>query len=180
MRVIAGSAHSVRLQYPKCVKIRPTSDRVREALFSSLHDEIVGSRFCDLYAGAGSVGIEALSRGAEFTVFVDSNRRCTEALRQNLENTDLAYRAQIVTGRLPNCFTQVWQNFGPFDIVFADPPYSADPNAMLEEAAEVVSGSDVLLILQCGSQTELRDAEFNQVNRREFGETVVVRYRLTT
>ncbi len=176
MRVIAGSARSIRLRYPKGQNIRPTTDRVRESLFGSLGDEVVGSRFCDLYAGAGSVGIEALSRGAQSAVFVEKNSRCMEALQANLANTHLVERATVFRGNLPGCLKEVWQKFAPFDIVFADPPYCADLAPLLQSAAKLILQHDTLLIVQCGSRAVVEATGLMQVRRQEFGETAVVWY----
>ncbi len=178
MRVIAGSARSIRLQYPKGARIRPTTDRVRESLFASLGDEVVGSRFCDLYAGAGTVGIEALSRGAQSAVFVEKNRRCLEALHDNLENTHLVERATVVRGNLPACIKDVWQKSGPFGIVFADPPYADDPQPLLPVVAELMAGAGGLLLLQCDSRTDPDAAGLHLLRRQEFGDTVVMWYGL--
>ncbi len=176
MRVIAGSAKSIRLQYPKGEKIRPTPDRVRESLFASLGDQVVGSRFCDLYAGAGSVGIEALSRGAQSAVFVEKNSRCLEALRTNLANTHLAELATVFSGSLPKCFTEVWQKLAPFDIVFADPPYSVDIAPLLRIATKLIGAHDTLLIVQCDSRAAPEVAGLRQVRRQQFGGTVLLWY----
>lgn len=178
MRVIAGTAGSLRLLYPKGEKIRPTTDRVRESLFASLGDEVAGSRFCDLYAGAGTVGIEALSRGAHSAVFVEKHRHCLEALRANLENTHLVERATVVRGNLPVCLKDVWQKSGPFGIVFADPPYAHDPQPLLLALAELMAGAGGLLLLQCDSRTNPEAAGLQLLRRQEFGDTVVMWYHL--
>jgi 16S rRNA (guanine966-N2)-methyltransferase len=178
MRVIAGSARSIRLQYPKGVRIRPTSDRVRESLFAALGDEVAGSRFCDLYAGAGTVGIEALSRGAQNAVFVEKNSRCLQALHANLENTHLVETAEVIRRNLPGCIKEVWQKSGPFGIVFADPPYADDPQPVLLALAEVMAEAGGLLLLQCGSRTDPEAPGFELLRRQEFGDTVVMWYHL--
>ncbi len=126
MRVIGGTAGGVRLRVPSAPRgVRPTTDAIRETLFNSLQAAVPGSRFLDLYAGAGSVGIEALSRGAAFAVFVERSRHCLKAIRQNLENTGLAERAVVVAGDVPRVLSTVCAEHGPFDIVFVDPPYEA-------------------------------------------------------
>ena len=178
MRVIAGSARSIQLRYPKGTLTRPTTDRVRETLFASLGEELAGSRFCDLYAGAGTVGIEALSRGAESAVFVEKNRRCLEALRTNLENTHLAESATVVRGNLPACLKDVWQKSGPFGIVFADPPYAEDPESLLAAVVELTAGAGGLLLLQCDSRTDPDAAGLELLRRQEFGNTAVIWYHL--
>ena len=125
LRVIAGDAGSLPLKVPPGVDIRPTTDAMRETLFASLATVIQGARFADLYAGSGAVGIEALSRGAELAVLVDSDSRCTEVINANLANTNLAEGGIVVLGRLPAVWTRIAQVHGPFDIVFADPPYES-------------------------------------------------------
>src|SRR5215467_6928310 len=119
MRVIAGSAGGVRLAVPKR-GVRPTMDRVKGAIFSSLGDAIVRARVLDLFAGTGALGIEALSRGAAAAVFVEEDRQSAEVLEKNLTKTKLK-------GRIRNQdvfdFLRRTLNTGEFQIIFADPPY---------------------------------------------------------
>src|SRR6201993_1046499 len=93
MRVIAGSAGGVRLAVPKH-GVRPTMDRVKAAIFSSLGEAIIGARVLDLFAGSGALGIEALSRGAASATFVENDRRCAEAIETNLAKTNLEGRVR--------------------------------------------------------------------------------------
>jgi 16S rRNA (guanine(966)-N(2))-methyltransferase RsmD len=150
MRVIAGSAGSIRLVFPKGAAVRPTSDMVREALFASLGDRTIDARFADLYAGSGSVGIEALSRGAACCTFVERDRRCLEALRTNLANTGLADRARVRRGDCRRVLTALWVD-EPCDIVFLDPPYREDATALVRQLLEMAaaSGRVCLIVLQC-------------------------------
>jgi 16S rRNA (guanine966-N2)-methyltransferase len=119
MRVIAGQAGGVRLAVPKR-GVRPTMDRVKAAVFSSLGDAVIGARVLDLFAGSGALGIEALSRGAASAVFVDDDRHCIEMIESNLAKTKL-------TGRLrqQDVFDFLAQRSKEktFHIIFADPPY---------------------------------------------------------
>lgn len=121
MRVIAGRLGGRRLVAPRGLATRPTTDRVREALFSAL-GPLGGASVLDLYAGTGALGIEAISRGAQRAVFVESARPALTALRENLAALDLGavtrVLAQPVARPLP-------PGAGPFDLVFADPPYAA-------------------------------------------------------
>lgn len=140
-RVVSGTAGGLRLQAPSGGRTRPTSDRVKEALFSSLGD-VTGCRVLDLYAGSGGLGIEALSRGARSAVFVDSDRRALTTIRRNLAHTRLADRARVV-GALASRFCAL-PTGGPFDLVLLDPPYVID----LEQIAadlRVLAGADGLL-----------------------------------
>ena len=124
MRVIAGTHRGRRLNAPRTDYLRPTSDRVREALFSILRNRLTNSRFLDLYAGTGAVGIEAVSRGATHVTSVESDRAALKLLERNVQicqiGDALSMRAQAVEDFLDN--PAQWN--GPYDIVFADPPYS--------------------------------------------------------
>ena len=120
MRVIAGRAGGVRLVSPKN-GVRPTMDRVKAAIFSSLGEMVIGARVLDLFAGTGALGIEALSRGAESALFVDEDRKSIDAIERNLEKTKFS-------GRVRNADVfRFLKNSGAsgekFRIIFADPPY---------------------------------------------------------
>jgi len=119
MRVIAGSAGGLRLAVPKR-GVRPTMDRVKAAIFSSLGDAVVGARVLDLFAGSGALGTEALSRGASSVVFVEEDRQSAQIIESNLARTKLKGRI-----RQQDVFDFLRQrsNAEKFQIIFADPPY---------------------------------------------------------
>jgi 16S rRNA (guanine966-N2)-methyltransferase len=119
MRVIAGSAGGTRLEVPKR-GVRPTMDRVKAAIFSSLGDAIIGAHVLDLFAGSGALGIEALSRGAAFVLFVDEDRQSIAAIQKNLATANLKGRV-----RHEDVFIFIRRSVGKerFQIIFADPPY---------------------------------------------------------
>jgi 16S rRNA (guanine966-N2)-methyltransferase len=119
MRVIAGSAGGLRLAVPKH-GVRPTMDRVKAAIFSSLGEAIIGARVLDLFAGSGALGIEALSRGAALAIFVEDDRESAEMIDQNLAKTRLKGRV-----RHQDVFDFLRQapDAERFRIIFADPPY---------------------------------------------------------
>jgi 16S rRNA (guanine966-N2)-methyltransferase len=119
MRVIAGSAGGIRLAVPKR-GVRPTMDRVKAAIFSSLGEAIIGARVLDLFAGSGALGIEALSRGAAFAIFVEDDRQSAEAIEKNLAKTNLKGR---VRHQDVFDFLREPSNAEKFQIIFADPPY---------------------------------------------------------
>ncbi|MCX7642859.1 MAG: 16S rRNA (guanine(966)-N(2))-methyltransferase RsmD [Armatimonadetes bacterium] len=126
MRVIAGTSKGVRLKSPSHARVRPTTDRIRTVLFDMLGRLVIGSRFLDLCAGTGAVGIEALSRGAEKVVFVELDGRCVETIKTNLLLTKLFDRARIVKGDARRKLPQLLAEGERFDIVFLDPPYGSD------------------------------------------------------
>lgn len=136
-RIVAGALGGRRIQTPPGRDTRPSSDRVREALFSTLTalTDIEGSRFADLYAGSGAVGLEAASRGATAVLLIESDTRAVQTVRSNIRALDLASRCRVVTARLPGALAAGPEG-PPYDIVFADPPYGV-PN---EEIAELLGG----------------------------------------
>ena len=126
MRVIAGQAKGKRLVTPKGTDTRPTLDRVREALFSTLGDQVEGARVLDLFAGTGSLGLEALSRGAKEARFVERDRRALERLADNVQTLDLRDRVRTTRGDALNSSNwslgEAGSELRP-DLVFMDPPY---------------------------------------------------------
>ncbi len=133
MRVTGGTAKGRRLRAPTGSDVRPTADKVRQALFNILRDRVPGAAFLDLFAGTGGIGIEALSRGAATTVFVDSSRPALQAITRNLAETVLANRAQVLAMDV-TAFLQ--KRSGPYDIVFIDPPYAMEPEPVLRRIGE--------------------------------------------
>lgn len=139
-RIIAGTAAGARLQAPAGRETRPTSDRVREALFSRLeHDGLLdATRVLDLYAGSGALGLEALSRGARSAVLVEHGPVAARLIRRNLGSTGLA-EGLIVADRVERVLAR---DVGgpPFDLVLADPPYTLDEPALAEVLVRLVGG----------------------------------------
>ena len=113
----------MRLAAPKGLDVRPTLDRVREALFSIIAPRIEEAAFLDLFAGTGANGIEALSRGAKHATFIDNDARALEAIRHTLEATRLAPQAKVRRLTLPNGLIKLSAADTSYDIIFADPPY---------------------------------------------------------
>ncbi len=134
MRVITGIARGVRLAtVPGTEVVRPTSEKIKEALFSSIQFDIEGRRILDLFAGSGQLGIEALSRGAKSATFVDSSDVSINVIKQNLKNTHLQDNAQVIKGDYLSFCARCGEKF---DIVFLDPPYNA---GVLEKAINATS-----------------------------------------
>lgn len=125
MRVIAGEAGGRRLVAPRGERTRPTADRVKEALFSSLAPRLAGASVIDLYAGSGALAIEALSRGADHATLVEKARPALDSIRDNLAATGLADRAEVVTADVTTALAG--QPAGaPFSLALLDPPYAID------------------------------------------------------
>ncbi|MFP8874068.1 MAG: 16S rRNA (guanine(966)-N(2))-methyltransferase RsmD [Myxococcota bacterium] len=147
VRVIAGSLRHRRLRRPP-KGVRPTSDRVREALFASL-GSLEGRRFLDLYAGTGAVGIEAVSRGATEVVFVERSRQSLEVLRDNLADLGVESGVRVLEGDAGVHLSQFRERGETFDLVFVDPPYDSDEASRilktLRRAGTVNSGGQVVV-----------------------------------
>jgi pantetheine-phosphate adenylyltransferase/16S rRNA (guanine(966)-N(2))-methyltransferase RsmD len=121
LRIIAGTARGTRLA-PVPKNVRPTSDRVRESIFNALGQFFTGD-VLDLYAGTGTLGIEALSRGADRAVFVEKDRRALAAIRENLRRTRVEDRAEVVAGDVGRTLDRMLTDGRQFSLIFADPPY---------------------------------------------------------
>jgi 16S rRNA (guanine966-N2)-methyltransferase len=132
VRVIAGTAKGRRLRTPPGGRTRPTTDRVKEALFSSLMAELPGASVLDLYAGSGALGIEALSRGAARATFVERHQRTARVLDENLARAGVTDRATVVPADVLGALGT--PPGAPFDVVLLDPPYDLDD----EELAAVL------------------------------------------
>src|ERR1044071_5127099 len=132
-RIIAGTHGGRRLSAPPGVLTRPTSDRVREAFFSALESmiDLSGVRFADLYAGSGAVGLEALSRGADFTLLVEADARAGRGIRDNIVALRVGNAARLVTGKVAQVVEGPPEG-GAYDVVFADPPYAVTDAELVE------------------------------------------------
>lgn len=179
MRIIAGSAGGRRLAAPP-EGTRPTTDRVREALFSTLDTHVrehsggwTGIRFLDLFAGSGAVGLEAMSRGAAEATLVERDRRCLEVLRRNVATVD--GRARVVAADA----TKWRPEGGPYDVVYVDPPYAlADEDVRGVLAGLVEHGAvadDALAVVERSvrSQAPWPPAGWEELRKREYGDTAL-------
>lgn len=153
MRVVAGSAGGLSLAAPGS-DLRPTMDRVRGAIFSSLGERVPGARVLDLFAGSGALGIEALSRGAARAVFVDQDARAVSCIRRNLQATRL--EAEVVRADVFRFVKQATSN--RFDLIFADPPYRKAPQDR-DFAAALLDAPDLLRWLDPGGLFVLERAQ---------------------
>lgn len=158
MRVIAGTHRGRRLHGPRGTALRPTSDRVREALFSILGNRLPDSRWLDLYAGTGAVGIEAVSRGARHVVCVESNGEALKLLQRNVSDCGMTHRVMVRGQTVKQFLSRVDQMHGPYDIVFADPPYAAAhelDSVFAGVAPEALFAPDARLIAEHAAKTPM-------------------------
>lgn len=170
MRVIAGDLKGQRLVAPKGWKVRPTSDRVREAIFSALGERVEGARVLDLYCGTGALAIEALSRGAATAVLVD---RDTRPALGNVQRLGLADRAELVRADVPRWLAQVSSPSaaGKFDLVFVDAPYRlADLVARdLSNHLPHLLAEGGRAVIESGARRPLQIDSLEPLRRRRYG-----------
>jgi 16S rRNA (guanine966-N2)-methyltransferase len=183
-RIIAGAHGGRRLAAPAGAQTRPTSDRVREAFFSSLGTmtELGGARFADLYAGSGAVGLEALSRGAAHTLLVESDAKAARIIRDNIVLLRAGAAARLVTGRVATVLA-VPPEGGPYDVVFADPPYAVTDEEVTEVQRALVANGwlapDAVVVFERSTRTVVRGTPLSWVDgitadrSRRYGETTL-------
>ena len=140
MRVIAGTARSLPLKTLEGIDTRPTTDRIKETLFNMLNRDIPGCRFLDLFSGSGSIGIEALSRGASKVYFVENNRKASDCIRENLAFTKLVENASVMDCDAITAIRKI-EGKEVFDIIFMDPPYNMNHE---QEVLRALSSSDII------------------------------------
>jgi 16S rRNA (guanine966-N2)-methyltransferase len=170
MRVIAGSAGGITLSAPRDRTTRPISDRVKETLFAILAPRLAGARVLDLYAGSGSIGIEALSRGAAECTFVERGREAVAVLRANLERTRLKGQARVVAGDAI-AFIEA-DDCASWDLAFLDPPYAQDAIlAPLRLLAGHLAPNGMVIVKHFWRTTVPETGGLHVTRVRRFGET---------
>ncbi len=138
MRVITGTARGVQLKTPDGLQTRPTTDRVKEAMFSIIHFDLPGAAVLDLFGGTGQLGIEALSRGAGSAVFVDAGEPACKLIRENLKRTRLEGQGRVVRSDYLDYLSRTKEQF---DIILLDPPYA---EVFLENSLKRIAEIDIL------------------------------------
>ena len=138
MRVITGKARGVQLKTPEGLLTRPTADKVKEACFSIINFDIPGARVLDLFGGTGQLGIEALSRGADSAVFIDSREDACKLIRENLKRTKLEPQGKVIRSDYMDYLKRCKEKF---NIIFLDPPYA---EVFLENALNRITEIDIL------------------------------------
>jgi 16S rRNA (guanine966-N2)-methyltransferase len=135
LRIVAGRLRGRRLRVPSNPDLRPTSDKVREALFNILGQDLSGFDVLDLFAGSGAIGFEALSRGARRVVFVEANPKTAVALRRTAEDLGVANEARFIIGRVEDVLDRARLG-GPYHLIVADPPYAATAEGRLVDGID--------------------------------------------
>jgi 16S rRNA (guanine(966)-N(2))-methyltransferase RsmD len=181
MRVIAGALKGRRLVTPRGATTRPTADQVRIALMDTLAPRLDGARLLDLFAGAGGVGLEALSRGAAHVTFVEQDPRAVAALRENVDTLGVGPLARVRRADVLREIPALYRAGERFDLVFLDPPYDA---GLVEQTLEALGGGGLLMAeAWVIAQHFTKRAPATEVGKlaafrtRRFGETTLTFYR---
>ena len=178
MRVITGTARGVQLKTPDGMVTRPTTDRVKEAMFSIIHFDIPGADVLDLFGGTGQLGIEALSRGAKSVVFVDAGDPACKLIKENLKRTKLDGSARVIRADYLEFLRRTGEKF---DIILLDPPYA---EVFLENALNCITEIDILrqggiIVAErpLGKDLPWEFSGFERSKDYKYGKTVLTIYR---
>ena len=144
MRIISGSIRGMNLKSPKGEKIRPTSQKVKAAFFNILHDRIYEADFLDLFSGSGSMGLEALSRGAKKSVFVDKDRESVRLIHENIKLVRMQEKATVYQGDVCRVLPGLNNNNERFGVIYLDPPYLYKDDKIVEILIQMQKGGLVI------------------------------------
>ena len=169
MRVIAGAYRGRKLRTLEGVEVRPTSDRLRETLFNILAPRIRSARFLDICAGSGAVGIEAISRGAEDAVFIESSRAACSVIEANLSTLRIDDGFRLIRRDATPALKELAQTSAQFDIVFLDPPYASElyDQVMNELSIGHLLEADSIVVVEHRSKHRLSSAYSNLKTYRQ-------------
>jgi len=182
MRIIAGAFRGRRLHAPKSNRIRPTIDRVREAVFSMIAQEVPGAKVLDLFAGTGAMGLEALSRGALFCVFVDKSAEAVSLIGENVRLCAAQDRSRIIQGPVASAIRRLGSENELFDLIFMDPPYGKGYIEKTLEIVGAVARNDALVIAEqhVKDKRPLAPVSVWQRDReRRYGDTLISVYSIS-
>jgi len=184
LRIIAGQFRGRKLQSLPGNDVRPTADKVKGALFNMIGPYFEGGKGLDLFAGTGSLGIEALSRGMEQVVFVDRHRLAIRLIQSNLRTLGLERQAEVYHLDAQSALRRFVQEGRQFDVVFLDPPYhlEAAPLVWLQEAGEEqLLAPEAVVVLEHDARVAVPEevGTLKQVKQRRYGHTMLTIYRRT-
>ena len=175
MRIIAGRFGSRRIEAPKGMDTRPTLDQTRESMFNVLQGEAQGARVLDLFAGSGALGLEALSRGAVYSVFCDKSKEAVKVLRANIAALGVGEETRVLA---EDCFTaldRLAREEERFDMIFLDPPYARDAGPVMEKILSLdLLSANGLIVLERDAGTALSIPDGLRVRRgKVYGRTAL-------
>ncbi|MBQ7583296.1 MAG: 16S rRNA (guanine(966)-N(2))-methyltransferase RsmD [Lachnospiraceae bacterium] len=172
MRVIAGKARRIILKSLEGEATRPTLDRYKETLFNTMQAYIPDSYFIDVFAGTGSIGIEALSRGAAKAVFIENSKKALAVINENLEKTRLAENAEVIASDAVSALIRL-EHTGPADVIFIDPPYNRGYEIQVLKllSSSKLAGDDTLVVVEASNETgldEIGATGFNILKTKDY------------
>lgn len=173
MRVIAGTARGTKLKAPSGLTVRPTADRVKEALFNILGNRVIGALFIDLYAGSGAVGIEALSRGARECIFVDNKKSNIALIKENLIKTGLNSNSRLIAADAKKALTILGAEKVKADLVYLDPPYNmTDLSPMVSQiiSLDILAGDGLIIVEHAYGNRQWAE-DFAPKKQKKYGDT---------
>lgn len=175
MRVISGTARGLKLISLDGDNTRPTLDNVKEAVFSMLYTAVNGVKILDLFAGSGQLGIEALSRGADYCVFADKSRRAISVAKSNAEKARVLEKSKFYTSDFKSCLSTLSAEKEIFDIIFLDPPYAL---GYLSDALEIIKTNKLLvpgglIVIEFDNGTEFNIHGYTIIKDRKYGRVCI-------
>jgi RNA methyltransferase, RsmD family len=178
MRIISGEARGVKIATPEGDDTRPTMERVKEAMFSTIQFGVPGSHVLDLYAGSGQLGIEALSRGATYAVFVDANKKVTQIIHLNLKACKLAEKAEVFTATAESYLARTSKKF---DYIFLDPPYGQNTIEKILPKVEKVTAENGIVFCETETSATLPEKVGSLILKKKYkyGRILLWRYQKT-
>jgi 16S rRNA (guanine(966)-N(2))-methyltransferase RsmD len=186
MRIIAGKFRSRQLKSLKGLTLRPTSDMLRETFFNILGPRVEGSRFLDLFAGTGAIGIEAISRGAISAVFVENHPAAVRLIRENLASLEIKVEARIIASSVNPALEELQKERAPvFDFIFLDPPYANEKNydatlRSLENSSLIAESAIVIAEHHKSFELPASLGQFERVRILRQGDAALSFYRPST
>lgn len=184
MRVISGTARGKRLKAPRGMDTRPITDMIKEALFNVIGDKIITASLLDLFAGSGSVGIEALSRGAQMVVFIDNNAKSIQTIRENLSNCGFKENFELYRNDVFRAIEILQQRQIKFDYVYADPPFTVqsifNPFLVAMDRSSLLTDQGNLIIRSPRKMNlTVKLSRLEEYRLDNYGESTLHYYRLT-
>jgi 16S rRNA (guanine(966)-N(2))-methyltransferase RsmD len=177
MRIISGTSKGRRLTTPKGQGVRPTSDRVKESIFNILRERVEGKIVLDLFAGTGNLGIEALSRGATRSLFVEKGRQAIRLIQKNLSQCGLEGRSEIIPKDVNRAIGILKQRGESFDLILMDPPYKKGLIARTLDKLDShrIYHEDSILVIEHDRRESLPGiiVGWNLIRQRRFGDTLI-------
>jgi len=183
MRIISGQAKGRRLRAPKGRELRPTADRVKEALFNILPHDLSGQRVLDLFAGTGNLSLEALSRGAEEAVLVDISRDAAQVIEENLRALKFAAKSHVLTAPVFKSMRMLAREKERFDLIFIDPPYDKElvGETLKTIAAEGLLAESGVAVAEHSVREKVQEryGALLLSDQRRYGDTILSFYALS-